>query len=74
MHWNEQGQSLTNAQAKPLAEKLYTELSAELHPTAVVKVLTNLERIHRRERKSAQVAYQLRTAGESPPAFEPSKK
>jgi len=60
---NYQGElRLTNAQAKPIAEKLYLELRREFHGSATMKIISNLRDIDAREAKSQQVAYQLRMA------------
>lgn len=41
---------LTNAEAKPIARKLFGELCAEFDAPGVTKILTNLMQFHRRTR------------------------
>jgi hypothetical protein len=55
---------LTNQEAKAIAEKVGLELWLEFHPTATLKILTNLQRIFAREQKSVIVRRQMdRTEG-----------
>ena len=53
---------LSNAAAKPIAERIYAELAAEFHPTAIIKVMSNLNRIHHRELKSGTVRREIERA------------
>lgn len=45
------------------AVKLHAELAAEFHPSAVLKIVTDLARIHAREVKTARVQEQVERAG-----------
>jgi hypothetical protein len=53
---------LTNQEAKAIAENVCRELWLEFHPTATLKILTNLGRIFAREQKSVIVRRQTQAA------------
>lgn len=53
---------LNNQEAKAIAEKVALELWTEFHPTATLKILTNLQRIFEREQKTILVQNQTRRA------------
>ena len=55
-------QALTNAQAKAVAEKIYTELAREFDGAAIFKIGNNLLRIEARERHARKVREQVERA------------
>lgn len=57
-------QPLNNAQAKAVAEKIYTELAREFDGAAIFKIGNNLLRIESRERHARKVRDQCARAEE----------
>jgi hypothetical protein len=53
---------LTNAESQPIAEKLYLELAAEFHPSAMIKIISNMEKQQAKRNKIEQTAYQVARA------------
>jgi hypothetical protein len=52
------GVSLTNSQAKPVAERIYLELAKEFHPTAIIKIMANLNRSHGKHMRRLAIEHQ----------------